>query len=93
MIDDAYIQALAEYFGITTDQVRAMGVSRIAAAAERNGALSQVMTTARRIRLIDQLEQEIKALNLQISMACQEPADDCECPGCLKADAFHGVER
>ncbi len=93
MIDDAYIQALAEHFGITPDQVRTMDVSAVAEAAERNCALPQIVTAATRIRRIKQLEQKIEALNLQIGMAYQEPADDCECPGCLAVDAFHGVER
>ncbi|MDX1527022.1 MAG: hypothetical protein R3337_00255 [Gammaproteobacteria bacterium] len=38
---------------------------------------------------IQRLCREVARLNVRISMACEEPADDCECGGCLTASDFN----
>ena len=36
---------------------------------------------------IAELEAEIERLNMKAGFACIEPADDCECAGCMMLDA------
>jgi len=39
---------------------------------------------------IDRLKHDLRAMTTASGMACQEPADDCWCPGCKYADEVHG---
>ena len=45
--------------------------------------MSCLLIEARKER--DQYKDRVEDLELQVSMSCEDPPDDCECPGCKNA--------